>query len=128
MSALKQARDDLTELLTSQLADVQVHAIIPKDAVAPLIAVGPGFPYIERAAEDAAIAYGEVLVRHQLTLIVETGDNDTQADALDDLIVRVLGIDLGDFTVQQVDEPGPAPINGQLSLGVNVQLASALRL
>lgn len=103
---------------TLQGAGLAAYATLPERWTPPGVFVGPDLPYLD--FEGAT--FGGVLVHHQLTLVTAAGTNDTQAEALDDLILTVLGLDLGDYQVQTVDQPGRVTLNGQSYLGVAVHL------
>lgn len=124
MSALSDLRAALTTALEG--ANLHAFAVIPEDVDPPFVCVGPDDPYVSYESEFG-LSFGEVLVRHRLTLVAERGDNENEADALDELILTVLGIDFEGFTVTEVTEPGPVSVNGQLHLGVNVKLYTIIR-
>jgi hypothetical protein len=126
MSALSEARATLSQALES--AGLHAFPSVPEGVDPPFVCVGPDDPYINYEAE-MGLSYGEALARHRLTLVTDRGENSTEADALDDLILTVLGIEFPEsFTINEVTEPGPVPVNGQIYLGVNIRLQSVIRL
>jgi hypothetical protein len=126
MSALSEARATLADAL--EAADLHAFVTIPEDVDPPFVCVSPDEPYISYEG-DIGLNFGEALVRHRLTLVAERGENEQEADQLDELILTVLGIDFEaeGFTVTEVGEPGSVPVNNQLHLGVNIRLQSIIR-
>lgn len=125
MSALTDARKALETLLKDVLGEgTQVFAIIPERVVPPFVSIGPSDPYIDY---EGAV-FGGRIVHLTASCVVAPGTNDKQADALDDLIVQVVGIvdDSGDFVVERVEQPGQLAVNGQAHLGANVMVRTEI--
>lgn len=116
---LTQVREDLKALLTA--AEFFAFTTVPERAVPPMAYVAPGFPYM---SYDGASYGGGVIVRCNVVVIAKRGTNDVAAEALDDMVLRVIDAVDGseDFLVSQVDIPGQISINGQLHLGVSIEV------
>lgn len=125
MSALSDLRADLKAKL--EAAGVFAFTIVPETAVPPFVFAAPDDPYIDYEG-GIGLAYGEALVRHRLGLVVPAGVNEVEAEALDELVLKVLAIDFAPHEVQTVDEPGQIRLNGQTHLAVAVHLAAPINL
>ena len=125
MSALSELRADLRDKLTE--AGLFAFTIIPEKAQPPFVFAAPDDPYVSYPG-DMNLSYGEALVRHRLGLVVAAGVNEVEADALDELLLKVLAIDFAPHQIDTVDEPGQIAINGQAHLAVAVHLSVAANL
>lgn len=125
MNKLASSRENLKASLTA--ADLHAFTTIPEKVTPPFVAVAPDDPYISYES-GAGLNFGEVFVRHRLVLVVAAGVNDIQANALDDLILAVLAVDLDPHEVIAVDEPGSIVINGQKHLGTSISLSTPINL
>lgn len=125
MSALSDLRADLRDKLTA--ANIVAFTIVPEKAVPPFVYAAPDDPYISYEG-GVGLTYGEALVRHRLGLIVPAGVNEVEADALDELVLKVLAIDFTPHVIEAVDEPGQIRLNGQTHLAAVVHLAVAVNL
>lgn len=125
MSALSQLRTDLRDKLSA--AGLHAFNIVPEKVTPPFVYAGPDEPYIDFEG-DTGLSYGECRVRHRLGLVVAAGVNEVEADALDDLVLKVLGLDLSPHVIDTVDEPGQIRINGQTHLAATVHVSVAINL
>lgn len=119
MSRLSDLRTDLRNKLDA--AGLFAFTIVPENAVAPFVYAAPDDPYISYEG-GLGLSYGEALVRHRLGLVVPAGVNEVEADALDELVLKVLAIDFAPHVIEAVDEPGQISVNGQTHLAAVVHL------
>jgi hypothetical protein len=110
------------ELIAGALsaAGVRAHTTVPARWTPPGAFVGPGDPYITREGAN----FGCEVVRHRVTLVISAGTNETQADDLDNMIVKALDAlyALEDFDTGDVRRPRKVAVNGQAYPGVFVDL------
>ncbi|KRB73077.1 hypothetical protein ASE01_20085 [Nocardioides sp. Root190] len=125
MSALSQLRTELRDKLTE--ADLFAFTIVPEKVTPPFVYAAPDEPYISFEA-GADLAFGEAVVRHRLGLVVAAGVNEVEADALDELLLKVLAIDFSPHVIDTVDEPGQIRVNQQTHLAAAVHLSVAVNL
>lgn len=122
MSTLDRLRADLRDKLKAE--GFNAFSVIPKRVAAPFVSVAPDEPYIDIAgAAENELMWGEYLVNHRLVVVAKNGGNEAEADSLDQMLVRLLRLDLAPHRVLFVGEPGSLLVNGQEHLAVAIHLS-----
>lgn len=126
MSALSEAREDVATRMAG--LSVPVSASVPDRIVPPCAFVVAGEPYIE--GNFTGMMFGESKLNLAVILAVDSGSNDTTANALDDLILETVAFleDESDLFFDSVDQPAAVTLNGQRHLGCLVNFARIVRL
>lgn len=105
--------------LTSQPTGAKAYVTVPEEAGPPLVTIAAGRPYISYEGAN----FGCAIVRHQVLAIVEPGENESEDEALDALVLEVIAALAGTrFTVEEVDQPGEYTVIGQSCLGVSLSV------
>lgn len=97
MSALSDLRDEIKTDL--QGLGFQAFEFLPERISPPSAMVAAGSPYIEGGE---GLAFCELRVRHEITLVVRPGANDVETDNLDEMLTKAI---LAVKGLERVDQP-----------------------
>lgn len=97
MSQLQDLRDEIKADLAG--LGIQVFEFLPERLSPPSAMVAAGSPYIEGGD---GLAFCELRVRHEITLVVRPGANSVETDALDELLTKAIAAVKG---LERVDQP-----------------------
>lgn len=108
MSALTVLADLRTELTTAlEPLDINTYAYLSGRAALPSAMVLAGSPYIESGE-----AFGEHLVRFEVWISAQKGDNDSETDQVDQLIEAAMkALQTDGWVVEAVSQPFDFQIN-----------------
>lgn len=99
MSTLGLLRDEIT--VTLSVMDLNVYTHLSGRAALPSAMVLAGSPYVESGQ-----TFNSHLVRFEVWLSAEKGDNDSETDMADELLETAMGLLQGDgWTVEQISQP-----------------------
>ena len=110
MSRLLELRQDIAGALAS--LDLNVYTHIPARMALPGAFLAAGNPYIEQGQ-----TFGERLVRFEVAIASQTGDNLSETEALDRLIESAQALlDAAGWTVEEVSQPYIQDFNNAAAL------------
>lgn len=119
MSALNDLRAELVEAL--QGLDLTLYTHIPGRMSLPGAFVMAGSPYIE-----AGQTFGTRTVRFSVVLAVQTGDNQSETSALDDLIEGAqAALEAADWLVESVSQPYAMAFNNSEGLVTEITVTAS---
>lgn len=122
MAGLTNARVGVAEDLTN--AGLRVVDHLPERITPPLVVIGLGDPYVE---ESDSFDNTEFVVRLSLGLIVGASTNAVASRAIDTMIETVL-FNLGDWTIDNVEQPGLRSYHDSLFLTSIIDISNTINI
>lgn len=110
MSQLGDLRQELVDALAG--LDLNLYTHVPGRMALPGVFVMAGSPYIESGE-----TLGERTVRFEVVVCTQTGDNDSETSALDELIESAqAALEAEDWLVEQISQPYAMAFNNAQGL------------
>lgn len=118
MSRLLELRQEIATAIAP--LDLSIYTHIPGRMDLPGAFIAAGNPYIEQGQ-----TFGERLVRFEVVIASQTGDNLSETTALDELIERAQALlDAAGWTVEEISQPYIQDVNNSAALVTTFTVSS----
>jgi len=122
MSTLGDLRSEIADALSSMNLNIYTH--LSGRAALPSGMVLAGSPYLESGQ-----TFGEHLVRFEVWLSAQKGDNNSETDQADELLETAMGLLQADgWVVEQISQPFDFEINNGHAFTTSITVTSSVTI